>query len=107
MTNNYCHHCETYKTDEELIQYKCPICKNYVYTKFETENGSKATYFILATELEVGDMIPIPYTDDFRRILGIKKNNGDLLIGLKEYRQVKISSAKRVNKLEGAWVFVD
>lgn len=103
MTNNYCHHCESYKTDMELVDYKCPECVEYVYIKFETESGPKATYFILANELEKGDMIPIPYTDDFREILGINEINDDLLIGLKKFKQIKISSTKRVNKLEGAW----
>ncbi|WP_417785495.1 hypothetical protein [Tenacibaculum sp.] len=103
MTNNYCHHCESYKTDEELIDYKCPKCVEYVYIKFETETGPKATHFILANELERGDMIPIPYTDDFREILRLKESDNDLLIGLKQYKQIKVSSTKRVNKLEGTW----
>jgi len=103
MTNNFCHHCEKYKNEEELINYKCPDCKEYVYIKFETENGPKATYFVLASELELGDMIPIPYTDDFREILGLKNDGNDMLVGLKQHRQVKIPSAKRVNRLEGAW----
>ena len=57
MTNNYCPHCESYKEDKELNLYKCPNCKEYVLIKFETINGPKAINYILATELERGDMI--------------------------------------------------
>ena len=107
MTDNYCIHCNSYKTDAELKNYKCPCSQEYVYIKFDGENGPKATYFKLATELEQGDMIPIPYTDDFREILGIRVSGNNLFIGLKEYGQVKVVSTKRINTLEGTWSFDD
>lgn len=103
MTNNYCSNCSSYKEDEELNFYRCPVCKEYVLIKFERGEIPKAIKYILVTELELGDMIPIPYTDDFREILGIKENDKELNIGLKEYKQIKLPLTKRVNKLEGAW----
>lgn len=102
-TDNYCMNCEEYKIDKELVNYKCNICNEYVFSKFSTNNGDKAIKRILASEVEVDDMITIPYTDDFRRVLGIRYNETEALIGLQEYRMVKIGLNNRVEKLEGAW----
>ena len=102
-TNNYCTDCEEYKTDEELVNYKCNTCNEYVLSKFNTENGDKAIKRILASEIEVDDMITIPYTRDFRVVLGIDFNTTEAIVGLQEYKRVKIKLNKRVEKLEGAW----
>jgi len=103
MTDNYCTHCNSYKTDTELQDYKCPCSQEYVYIKFNGKNGPKATYLKLATELEQGDRIPIPNTNDFREILGINKRGNILFIGLKDHGQIKVAHTKRVNTLEGTW----
>ncbi|MFH6957236.1 hypothetical protein ACHRV1_07500 [Flavobacterium aquidurense] len=102
-TDNYCTNCDEYKTDKELVNYKCNICNEYVLSKFSTSNGDKAIKRILASEVEANDMITIPYTDDFRRVLGISYNETEALIGLQEYRRIKIRLNSRVEKLEGAW----
>jgi len=102
-TDYYCTNCVEYKTDKELLNYKCNICNKYVLCKFSTNNGDKAIKRILASEVEVNDMITIPYSDDFRRVLGINYNKTEALIGLQEYRMVKIRLTARVEKLEGAW----
>jgi len=102
-TNNYCTDCEKYKKDEELVNYKCNSCNEYVMSKFKTENGDKAIKRILASEVNIDDMITIPYTTDFTIVLGIDYNETEAIIALQSYRKVKIKLKRRVEKLEGAW----
>ena len=102
-TNNYCSNCQAYKLDEELSSFKCMTCNEYVLMKLETKDGDKAINKILASEVDVNDMINIPNTDDFRNVLGTRFNDTEAIIALSEYGRVKIKLRKRVNKLEGAW----